>query len=85
MPRNTYFVQECPTCGRNLQVRVEYLGKKVVCQHCSAKFEASEPGSPADALHNSTLSLLERADQLLQTASASGIGLTTDGVPVRPR
>jgi DNA-directed RNA polymerase subunit RPC12/RpoP len=85
MPRNTYFVQECPTCGRNLQVRVEYLGKQVVCQHCSAKFEASEPGSVTGAPEHSTLSLLERADQLLQTAGASGIGLTTDVVPVRPR
>ena len=47
MPRSTYFVQECPTCGRNLQVRVEYLGKQVVCQHCSARFEACEPGSEA--------------------------------------
>ena len=27
MPGGTYFVQECPTCGRSLQVRVEYLGK----------------------------------------------------------
>ena len=47
MPRSTYFVQECPTCGRNLQVRVEYLGKQVVCQHCGARFEACEPGSAA--------------------------------------
>jgi hypothetical protein len=22
----TYFIQECPTCGRRLQVRVIYLG-----------------------------------------------------------
>ena len=84
MPRSTYFVQECPTCGRNLQVRVEYLGKQVVCQHCSAKFAACEPGSEAYSQHNSSLSLLERAEHLLQTASASGIGLTTD-VPARPR
>lgn len=82
MPRNTYFVQECPTCGRNLQVRVEYLGKQVVCQHCSAKFAACEPGSEAYSQHNSSLSLLERAEHLLQTAS--GIGLTAD-VPARPR
>ncbi|MEN1682186.1 MAG: response regulator [Planctomycetota bacterium] len=77
MPASTYFVQECPTCGRNLQVRVEYLGKKVVCQHCSAKFRATEPGSekgPA-AMGNSSLSLLERADELLQSAEASGIGV----------
>jgi len=84
MPRSTYFVQECPTCGRNLQVRVEYLGKQIVCQHCGAKFEACEPGSEAYSHNNSSLSLLERAEHLLQTASASGIGLTAD-VPARPR
>jgi DNA-directed RNA polymerase subunit RPC12/RpoP len=84
MPRNTYFVQECPTCGRNLQVRVEYMGKQVVCQHCSAKFEACEPGSADCSIHSSTLSLLERADQLL-SASASGVGVATDVVPLRPR
>ena len=85
MPRSTYFVQECPTCGRNLQVRVEYLGKQVVCQHCGARFSASEPGSEYAAA-NSGLSLLERADQLLQSAAASGIGSTamaaTDVVPI---
>ena len=36
----TYYIQECPTCGRSLHVRVEYLGKQVVCQHCHARFEA---------------------------------------------
>lgn len=87
MPRSTYFVQECPTCGRNLQVRVEYLGKQVVCQHCGARFRALEPGSAYAASH-SGLSLLERADQLLQTAAASGIGIgstamaATDVVPI---
>lgn len=71
MPRNTYFVQECSTCGRNLQVRVEYMGKKVVCQHCGAKFLACTPdANPALASD----SLLARADQLLQSAEASGIG-----------
>jgi DNA-directed RNA polymerase subunit RPC12/RpoP len=84
MPRSTYFVQECPTCGRNLQVRVEYLGKQIVCQHCSARFEACEPGSEAYSQSNSSISLLERAEHLLQTASASGIGLTA-GAPARPR
>ena len=33
----TYFVQECPTCGRRLQVRVIYLGKRVACRHCGAQ------------------------------------------------
>jgi DNA-directed RNA polymerase subunit RPC12/RpoP len=88
MPRSTYFVQECPTCGRNLQVRVEYLGKQVVCQHCGARFEACEPGSPSDSGINSSNALLERAEYLLQSSGASGIGervLASDVVPIRPR
>lgn len=75
MPRNTYFVQECPTCGRNLQVRVEYLGKPVICQHCGAQFQACEPGSADYPPSGSGLSLLQRAEQLLETASNSGIGV----------
>lgn len=71
----TYFVQGCPTCGRNLQIRVQYLGKKVVCQHCAAKFVATDSNGPADASASGT-SLLARADQLLMEASAiSGIGI----------
>ena len=69
-----YYVQECPTCGRNLQVRIEYLGKRVTCQHCSAQFEAIDPSSD-DELASSSSTLLDRADQLLETASKSGIGL----------
>ena len=84
MPRSTYFVQECPTCGRNLQVRVEYLGKHVVCQHCGARFEACEPGSDNYPPMSSGISLLERAEHLLQSASASGIGVAA-GAPSRPR
>lgn len=89
MSRSTYFVQECPTCGRNLQVRVQYLGKQIVCQHCGARFEAYDPGSAYPA-PPSSLSLLERAEQLL-TASSSQIGVsagsnvTTDVLPLRPK
>jgi hypothetical protein len=90
MPRSTYFVQECPTCGRNLQVRVEYLGKQVECNHCHARFDASEPGSIEYLASDSGLSLLERAEQLLQSASMSmpvAAGFSTDCVPlpVRPK
>jgi hypothetical protein len=67
MSRSTYFVQECPTCGRSLQVRVEYLGRQVVCQHCHGRFEAfdpaTSPGRPTQAVPN----LLSRADQLLES------------------
>jgi len=69
MSSGTYFVQECPTCGRRLHVRVEYLGRKVVCQHCRGQFTASDPtgrrspdATPADAL-------LRRAEELLRHAS----------------
>ena len=79
MAATTYFVQECPTCGRNLQVRVEYLGKRVACQHCSAKFEARDPSSSAALASDSSLSILARAEELIEAASQSTIWLGTTG------
>jgi hypothetical protein len=65
MAEVTYFSQECPTCGRNLHVRVEYLGRTLICQHCRGKLIARDPAI-ADALPSeSSLRLLERADELL--------------------
>jgi hypothetical protein len=43
MSPSTYFVQECPTCGRRLHIRVEYLGRRVVCQHCHGALIAADP------------------------------------------
>ena len=100
MPKSTYYVQECPTCGRNLQIRIEYLGKQVVCQHCGACFEACEPGSAAYPPSDSSLSLLQRADELLESSSTitSAVGRTVSpnasavpspvtgkSAPVRPK
>ena len=91
MSRSTYFVQECPTCGRNLQVRVQYLGKQVVCQHCGARFEACDPSSGAYPPPSSSLSVLERAEQLLQSTSGlgtNGVGMVAAGaaaMPMRPK
>jgi len=90
MSRSTYFVQECPTCGRNLQIRVQYLGRQVVCQHCSARFEAYDPSSASYPSPASNLSLLERAEQLLSASSSqlampSGGMVATDVVPSRPK
>ena len=42
MPQTTYFVKECPTCGRKLQVLVEYLGREMVCNHCGGDFMAGD-------------------------------------------
>lgn len=65
MSRVTYFVQECPTCGRSLQINVEYLGRQVMCQHCHGRFEANQsaPQEPRGA------DLLRRAEQLLESTA----------------
>ena len=65
MSRTTYFDQECPTCGRRLQVRVEYLGRRVKCQHCRARFEAWDQESGTMPPAESGVRLLQRADELL--------------------
>jgi len=59
----TYFLRDCPTCGRKLQIRVEYLGKRVACRHCRAAFEASDP--MLSQRTSDSDSILARADQLL--------------------
>ena len=77
MSKATYFVQECPRCGRHLQVRIWYLGKKVACQHCGGHFFATDPdGEPAEVAENelSGLALLQKADQLLATIEAKKKG-----------
>lgn len=49
MVRSTYFLQECPTCGRGLEIRVEYFGRTMVCQHCSGTFVAAQQAAePAE-------------------------------------
>lgn len=65
MARSTYFVQECPTCGRSLHVRVEYLGRLLVCQHCGGNLLASDSeGAPTPVP-----GLLRRADELLESVA----------------
>jgi hypothetical protein len=61
MPSPTYYVQECPTCGRRLQIRVEYLGRRLVCQHCQGSLIAADPAMRCDCGNQ----LLKRADELL--------------------
>jgi len=61
MAEATFFVQECPTCGRNLQIRVEYLGRTVVCQHCHRSLIARDP----DQSGSVDAGLLARATELI--------------------
>ena len=69
MPGATYFVQECPTCGRCLQIRVEYLGKRVACQHCQGKFLAADPANRRGGIVDPGNALLRRANELLDTVA----------------
>lgn len=64
----THYVQECPVCGRPLEIRVEYLGHQVTCDHCGGHFQAVDPDSHPDVAVQSD-DLLHRADALL---AASG-------------
>lgn len=69
MSNPTYFIQECPTCGRRLQIRVKYLGRKLVCQHCQGSMIAVDPTNLRydDAELNDVL--IRRADELLETVA----------------
>jgi DNA-directed RNA polymerase subunit RPC12/RpoP len=61
----TYFIQECPTCGRRLQIRVEHLGRRVVCQHCQGRLIAADPANARCDVASGN-ALLRRADELLE-------------------
>ena len=73
MPGATYFVQECPTCGRRLQIRVEYLGKRVACQHCQGTFVAAEPSNLRGESVDPGSALLRRANNLLDSVSSAAV------------
>ncbi|MDZ4659182.1 MAG: hypothetical protein SH868_16545 [Bythopirellula sp.] len=73
MPSGAYFIRSCPTCGRSLEVRVEYLGKMVSCQHCSAQFDTSDPPYYSDGASESSLSLLARADELIESVRIASV------------
>lgn len=64
---SAYFYQECPVCGRPLQVRTEYQGHSVICEHCSGHFLASDP-TVCPQLQRSGR-LLQRAEELLAIAN----------------
>lgn len=65
-PPTTRFLQSCPTCGRTASIRTENAGCDVYCGHCLCRFLARDPSTMSEAAVP-TLSLLERAEQLLRT------------------
>jgi hypothetical protein len=82
MPGATYFVQECPTCGRRLQIRVEYLGKRVACQHCQGRFLAIDPASHRGGSVDHGSSLLRRANELLDSVAQRQLAPAASRRPV---
>ena len=66
----TYFVQECPICGRNLQVRLEYLGRDILCPHCQGQFTAADPATEPNPSDSGEY-LLNKADELLATVGSA--------------
>jgi DNA-directed RNA polymerase subunit RPC12/RpoP len=63
----TYFSQQCPSCGRHLQIRLAYLGRAVACPHCERQFNAMMVPVQSDSSED----LLNRADELLATVESS--------------
>ena len=70
MSRATFFLRECPICGRRLQIRVEYLGRTVRCNHCEARFEAAETPQTGRSV-DTDVSLLDRANRLLEALEST--------------
>lgn len=70
MSRQSVFLQECPVCGRPLEIRREYHDKKVACPHCGGCFTAVDVASHPFDIWNQNNHLLHRADQLLEQCAA---------------
>jgi hypothetical protein len=66
----TYFDQDCPVCGRNLRIRVEYQGRQVKCRHCQGNFVACDPATGQRTEEDSGLALLQRAEELISAADS---------------
>lgn len=61
------FSNECPTCGRRVEIRASLLGCTVACQHCGAEFTAN-PNEDLINRSDSGDDLLERVERALQRA-----------------
>ena len=71
MMQTTFFVKECPTCGRKLQVRIEYLGREMMCNHCGGDFIADDISNKTQRASTNE-SMITRIDDLLKDESAPG-------------
>lgn len=65
-PITTSCLQTCPVCSRPLQVKVQFLGQTVVCQHCRGTFLARDPATSKCEPDDRRRSLLQRVDAILE-------------------
>ena len=63
------FLQECPVCGRPLQVSSELTGRRVTCLHCRGRFLASSSAADSLSPTSGASLLLRRAEKLIEMAS----------------
>jgi hypothetical protein len=73
MTRQITFQQECPICGRPLEIRKEYQGRKLICPHCTGRFLAVDPAQYPTNMYNYNNRLLQKADELLETCAAISV------------
>lgn len=69
-----HFFQECPTCGRHVRIKAEYLGRRMSCLHCEGEFTAADRESRFDAAEsrdNSPLPMFETMLRIAQPVMAS--------------
>jgi CheY-like chemotaxis protein len=70
MMQLTYLVEDCPICGRPVEIAMKAIGHKVVCGHCQGQFvvvDANDGG--VRTVPFGETNLLERADQLLEVTA----------------
>jgi DNA-directed RNA polymerase subunit RPC12/RpoP len=75
MTKATYFDRACPTCGRQLAIRVELIGKEVSCQHCGGHFKANlgtDGNRDEKRVEGRIDRLLAQADQYLSNNHLQG-------------
>jgi stress-induced morphogen len=68
----TFAVQGCPICGRRLQIRTQFLGRRVQCTHCGGSFRSRIESDAFPAMS------VERSERLVRER-------LEDELPVLPR
>ena len=71
-----HFFQECPTCGRHVRIKAEYLGRRMSCLHCQGEFTATDSESRFDAPETRSSSMLQAMEALLSISPPAMVAQT---------